>query len=319
VSIVVPMFNEEANVEILYQQIAAVAARHELNVRIIFVDDSSTDRTAARVCAIVERDPRVCLVQLRIQSGQTAALAAGLETARSEILCTMDGDLQNDPADIPAMLALLATGPDMVVGWRADRKDAMLKRKVPSMIANRLIAGIMRLPIHDVGCGLKVFRAAMIRHVPLYGDLHRFLPAVALVAGSRIKEVKVNHRPRVYGVSKYSLSRTFEVLVDLVVVRVLTAFARQPIRVFSALALLPMLLGIAILVRVLWLMAGTREPPIMPLTATGLLLIVCASMLLLFGIAGELLMRFGNVRSSEIARATMHSLGHRSVASRLFG
>ena len=306
VSIVVPVLNEEANVATLHEQVAAAATGHRQTFELIFVDDGSTDCTAANVRRLIERDSRVCLIQLGARSGQTAALAAGIEHARGQILCTMDGDLQNDPADIPRLLALLDDGHDMVVGWRQDRKDEMLRRRIPSWIANRLIATITKLPIHDIGCGLKVFRSAMVDHVPLYGDLHRFLPAVALIAGSRITETRVNHRPRLHGTSKYSLVRTFEVLLDLFVVRALTAFALRPMRLFSWIALAPLLVGLAFVFRALWLMIDPEMQPSMPSTSTGLLLVGCGLILLLFGIVAELVVRLGDVRDSQIAGAMAH-------------
>ena len=202
----------------------------------LLVDDGSTDGTLARASGCAQRDPRVKAIKLRRNYGQTAAMAAGIAVAGGRILVTMDGDQQNDPADIPRLLAQLDGGYDLVVGWRRARKDPGLRGVCPPSVANRLIGLITGIPIHDNGCTLKAFRAHVIREIPLYAEMHRFIPAMALSPALSIGEVEVNHRPRRRGVSKYGLARTYRVLLDLVTVQLIPGFVFQPLLWFAILA-----------------------------------------------------------------------------------
>jgi glycosyltransferase involved in cell wall biosynthesis len=203
---------------------------------IIFVDDGSRDRTFARLAAIVARDPRVRVIKLRRNCGQTPAMAAGIDHAQGRVLVTMDADLQNDAADIGGMLAKLEQGYDLVVGWRQDRQDRWLSRRLPSIIANRLIAVMTGVDVKDNGCTLKAFRADLIKNVPLYGEMHRFIPAMTSTVGCQLAEVAVRHHPRRFGTSKYGLSRIYRVLLDIITIKTLITFARRPLFCFFSIA-----------------------------------------------------------------------------------
>jgi glycosyltransferase involved in cell wall biosynthesis len=229
-SIIVPLYNEEDNVRPLFDAIAAAVAPLPLTVELLLVDDGSRDATFARALELPRGSkPKLRLVKLRRNYGQTAAMAAGIEHARGRILVTLDGDLQNDPRDIPRFLEEIDKGFDLVVGWRKARKDHW-SRVLPSKVANRLIGWITGVPIKDNGCSLKAYRAELIKAIPLYAEMHRFIPAMASLAGARIAEIEVRHHPRRFGRSKYGFSRIYKVLVDLVVIATILDFARRPMR-----------------------------------------------------------------------------------------
>jgi glycosyltransferase involved in cell wall biosynthesis len=231
-SVILPAFNEEDSIGPLYQATVAAVAPLDLAFEIMFVDDGSKDATFERCAALAAADPRVRVIKFRRNCGQTAAMAAGIEHASGEVLVTMDADLQNDPADIPRLLAKLGEGYDLVVGWRHQRQDKLLSRRLPSVIANRLIAKVTGVDIKDNGCSLKAYRADLIKRVPLYAEMHRFIPAMSSLAGARIAQIKVNHRSRQYGRSKYGLSRVFKVLADLIAIKTLLLFAARPLFCF---------------------------------------------------------------------------------------
>jgi glycosyltransferase involved in cell wall biosynthesis len=235
-SIIIPTFDEEDNVEPLYQALMGTMPARGRPFEIIFVDDGSRDRTFERLAAIAAQDRRVRVVKLRRNYGQAPAMAAGIDHAQGDVLVTMDGDLQNDPADIGCLLAKLEEGYDLVVGWRHERQDKWLSRRLPSVIANRLIAAITGVDVKDNGCTLKAFRAELIRKVPLYGEMHRFISAIASTVGCDLAEVKVRHHPRRRGHSKYGLSRIYRVLLDIMVIRTLITFARRPLFCFFSVA-----------------------------------------------------------------------------------
>jgi glycosyltransferase involved in cell wall biosynthesis len=235
-SIIIPTYDEQDNVEPLYQALMATVPGLRQSFEIIFVDDGSRDQTFARLTALAAQDSRVRVIKLRRNCGQAPAMAAGIDHARGRVLVTMDADLQNDPADIGALLAKLEEGYDLVVGWRHDRQDRWLSRKLPSLIANRLIAWITGVDVKDNGCTLKAFRADLIRQVRLYGELHRFIPAMTSTVGCQLAEVKVRHHPRRFGRSKYGLSRIYKVLLDIVTIKTLMVFARRPLFCFFSIA-----------------------------------------------------------------------------------
>ena len=228
-SVVIPVFNEEENVQLLHQRLQESLCACEGSYEIVYVDDGSTDATFSRLRQLAERDAHICVVQLKRNFGQTIALSAGIEQSTGSILVFMDGDLQNDPRDIPRLLAKLDEGYDVVSGWRKQRKDALLSRKLPSWLANRLIARVTGVQIHDYGCSLKAYRREVFTHLRLYGEMHRFLPAYAALAGARITELEVAHHPRRFGTSKYGLSRTVRVLLDLLRLKFEGSFATKPI------------------------------------------------------------------------------------------
>src|SRR3984885_13343969 len=225
---------------------AIVAAVEALNIpfEMVFVDDGSRDSTALRGEEIARCDARVRIVKFRRNYGQTAAMAAGIEYARGETLITMDGDLQNDPADIQHFLEKMAEGYDIVVGWRHKRQDKMISRKIPSKIANWLIGKVTGVPITDNGCSLKAFRGSLIKSIPLYSEMHRFIPAMASIAGPRIAQIKVRHHARQFGKSKYGLSRVYKVLLDLMVIKTVASFTARPLLWFCLLSLPIVLIGV---------------------------------------------------------------------------
>ncbi|MBI4496784.1 MAG: glycosyltransferase family 2 protein, partial [Chloroflexi bacterium] len=243
-SIVVPVYNEEENIALLHQAIQGAADSLPGSYEVIYVDDGSRDGSFARLEALAAGDPRVKVVQFRRNFGQTAAIAAGIEHATGDILIFMDADLQNDPADIPLLLAKLEEGYDVVSGWRIKRQDAFWTRKVPSWAANRLISAITGVHLHDYGCSLKAYRREVIQQVNLYGEMHRFVPVYAAWVGARIAEVPVNHRPRLRGTSKYGLSRTFKVALDLLTAKFLSSYFTKPIYVFGGVGLFLLALSV---------------------------------------------------------------------------
>ena len=243
-SVLVPVYNEAENVGPLAVEIAEALGRSGLAYEVIFVDDGSTDGTRDRLRAIQEADPgHVRLAILRRNGGQTAALSAALDLARGAVVVPMDGDRQNDPADIPRLVAKLDEGFDVVSGWRRDRKDKWLTRKVPSWLANRLVARLSGVPLHDFGCTLKAYRREVLQGVRLYGELHRFIPIFALWQGARVAELVVNHRPRTAGRTKYGLGRTFNVVLDLFLIRFYQKYSQKPMYFFGRVGLASFLLG----------------------------------------------------------------------------
>lgn len=235
-SLVIPVFNEEENLRALYQEIVAALANEPVRYEIIFIDDGSSDSSFSIIEALHEEDARVVGVKFRRNHGQTAAFAAGFAQARGSYILTMDADRQNDPADIPHLMKkITAEDVDVVNGWRENRQDAFIMRKLPSMIANRLIARLTHVPLRDRGCSMRVFRAEVVRELNLYGELHRYIPEMVSFAGFKMAEVPVNHRARVAGVSKYGISRTVRVILDLITVLYLQRFFDRPMRLFGTL------------------------------------------------------------------------------------
>jgi glycosyltransferase involved in cell wall biosynthesis len=233
-SVLIPVYNEVDNVEPLHAELDAVLRDRPIHYELIFVNDGSTDGTATRLEAIQRKDPEhVRVAFLRRNCGQTAALSAALDLARGEILIPMDGDRQNDPADIPRLLEALRAGYDVVSGWRKDRHDALISRKVPSWIANRLVARLSGVPLHDFGCTMKAYRRSMLEGVRLYGEMHRFIPIFATWQGARVTELVVNHRPRTAGKTKYGIGRTFNVVLDLILIRFLQRYSQRPLHFFG--------------------------------------------------------------------------------------
>jgi glycosyltransferase involved in cell wall biosynthesis len=237
ISVVVPVYNEVRNVAALCDGVSEAMAGFGRSFEILFVDDGSRDGTRAVLRELAERNPQVRVVLFRRNYGQTAAMAAGFEHARGGIVVSMDGDLQNDPADIPRLVQRLESGFDIVCGWRRNRQDRFATRLLPSRIANLLISRVTKVPIHDTGCSLKAYRSWVIRNLTLYSEMHRFIAALAVGGGARVAEVPVRHHPRRHGVSKYGLGRIFRVIGDLLVIKMLVQFAAHPLRWFSLLAL----------------------------------------------------------------------------------
>ena len=235
ISVVIPAYNEEENINYLYDELSEVLAALQQPYEIIFVDDGSSDNTLAVLRSIQQKDAEVGVIRFRRNFGQTAAISAGFDFASGDVIVTMDGDLQNDPHDIPRFIEKIEEGYDVVTGWRYDRKDAFINRRLPSIIANKIISWTTGVALHDYGCTLKAFRREVIKNIRLYGEMHRFIPAIASGMGISFTEIKVNHRPRQYGTSKYGISRTLRVVLDLITVKFLLSYATRPIQIFGLL------------------------------------------------------------------------------------
>lgn len=243
VSVVIPVYNEKENIQRLNASLLGVLKTLDRPFEIIYVDDGSSDGTFSILQNICAESHYVKAIRFRRNFGQTAAMAAGFEYAKGATIVAMDGDMQNDPADIPRLLAKLEEGYDVVNGWRKDRKDKFLSRRIPSIIANIIIGRATGIRLHDYGCSLKAYRADVIKHVPLYGELHRFIPALASIYGARITELPVHHHARLYGKSKYNISRTFRVIMDLLTVLFLKSFSDRPLHIFGGIGISLLILG----------------------------------------------------------------------------
>ncbi len=292
ISVVVPVYNEEENVADCYLELKSVLDRAGRVYEIIFVDDGSKDQTINNLLDASAGDANVSVVELRRNFGQTAAMAAGFDHARYEIVVPIDGDLQNDPAEIPKMVAKLEEGYDIVAGWRKNRKDKALSRKLPSKIANSLISWSTNVQLHDYGCTLKVMTSEIAKGIKLYGEMHRFIPALAAEMGAKIAEVPVNHRERTRGTSKYGISRTFRVVLDLITVKFLLGFSKRPIHLFGAVGMASSLLGSGLIA---WMMyqrffehvpMGNR-----PLLSLAVMCVLVGLQFLVFGLLAEVLAR----------------------------
>jgi glycosyltransferase involved in cell wall biosynthesis len=302
-SIVVPLYNEEDSLRPLYAAITNAVAPLGISFEIVFVDDGSSDRTVGVADEIARGDPRVCLVKFRRNYGQTPAMAAGIAQASGEVIVTMDGDLQNDPSDIGNLLRKIDEGYDIVVGWRFERQDKLVSRKIPSRIANRLIARVTGVPIKDNGCSLKAYRATLIKKIPLYSEMHRFIPAMASIAGPKIAEIKVQHHARQFGQSKYGLSRIYKVLLDLMVIKTVASFTARPMLWFGMLSM-PMLLAatVAFATTIVTLVSdGTYS---LPVAGCGVIFLSSAIILLGSGAIGELVYKLGDMREHEFSGLT---------------
>ncbi len=303
-SIVVPVYNEEENLRPLLAEITAALKEQPITYEVIFIDDGSRDSSFAVMETLHREDNRVVAIQFRRNHGQTAAFAAGFDQARGRYILTMDADRQNDPADIPAMLKKLAEGYDVVNGWRENRQDAFLMRKLPSYIANRLIARLSDVPLRDRGCSLRVFRAEVTNELKLYGELHRFIPEMVSFAGFSMAEVPVNHRPRVAGTSKYGISRTFRVIVDLITILFLRKYSDRPMHLFGMLGISFSGVGVLLGLYLSWLKvwAGIQANHFWqgfnnydigerPLLLLAVLLVILGVQFLVMGLIAELMVR----------------------------
>jgi glycosyltransferase involved in cell wall biosynthesis len=290
-SIVIPLYNEEENVQILHDKLNHVLDSLKLDYEILFIDDGSTDRTFSILEEIQSKDLRVVVLSLRRNFGQTAAFAAGFDFARGDVIVTMDGDLQNDPSDIPKLLELIKDN-DLVSGWRKKRKDPFFTRRLPSITANWLISNVTGVKLHDYGCSLKAYRREVIKNLKLYGEMHRFIPAVASWYGVRVAEVETVHHRRIRGKSKYGISRTIKVVLDLITVKFLQSFSTKPIQFFGPIGIISGLLGflISLYLSIDKFFFGT---PIggRPLLLLGALLIIVGIQLIGMGLLGEMIVR----------------------------
>lgn len=289
---IIPVYNEQDNVAKCYAEVSAVLRSMHRPYEIIFIDDGSSDRTIQNLIDAGIGDNSLKIIQFRRNFGQTAAMAAGFDQASMPIVATLDGDLQNDPNELPAMVAKLEQGYDLVAGWRKNRQDAFVSRKLPSRVANWVISKFTRVQLHDYGCTLKVMTSELAKSIRLYGEMHRFIPALADEVGARIAEVPVNHRARQFGTSKYGISRTLRVILDLLTVKFLLGFSKRPIHLFGTLGLISSGLGGVML---LWMSyqrfflsvpMGNR-----PLLALSVMLVIVGLQFLVFGLLAEVLAR----------------------------
>ena len=291
-SVVVPVYNEEESIHLLVEELHAALRPTGLNYELVLVDDGSKDKSWSVLTGLAEQDQALYLVRFRRNFGQTAAMQAGLDASRGKKIVTIDADLQNDPADIPAMLAKLDEGYDLVAGWRRDRKDAFINRKLPSMIANRVISLATKVKLHDYGCTLKAMTYDVAKELRLYGEMHRFIPAVASEVGAGIVEMPVNHRARRFGTSKYGIGRTLRVILDLMTVRFIQSYLTRPMQVFGLAGLFSLSLGFMTCV---WLavekLAFQQKLSDRPLLLLGVLLIVVGLQLLSLGLVADVVSR----------------------------
>ena len=291
-SVIVPVYNEEENLEPLIQEIRSALDPLGKRYEIILVDDGSADGTYGVLSRLHKAEPRLKVLRFKRNFGQTAAVAAGLAYAQGEVIVAMDGDGQNDPKDIPALLEKLEEGFDLVSGWRSPRRDPFWSRRLPSRMANGLISWMTQVKLHDYGCTLKAIRREVAKDLKLYGEMHRFIPAIAFERGARIAEIKVHHRPRRWGRSKYGIARTFRVVLDLLTVKFLLSYATRPLHIFGLVGLISGALGFLIAVyltigKIFYqLDIGGR-----PLLLLSVLLIVIGFQFVTMGLLGEMLAR----------------------------
>jgi len=289
-SVVIPVRNEAPSIVELHRELSDTLQAWGRSYELIVIDDGSTDESFDTLARLQAGDPHLRVIRFRRNFGQTAAFAAGFDHARGRIIVTSDGDLQNDPRDIPAMVALLDRGHDIVCGWRKDRKDDFVSRRLPSMVANRLISLATGVKLHDYGCSLKAFRAEVVQPLKLYGEMHRFLPAIASEQTSSIGEMVVNHRPRRHGRSKYGISRTIRVILDLLTVKFLLSYSTRPLQIFGLIGGAMGLVGLLItgwlaFWRLMGVMSLNQHQPLLLL---GIMLIFTGVQLVTVGLLAEL-------------------------------
>ena len=292
VSIVIPIYNEVDNLRALYQEICSAVDGESWDTEVVLVDDGSTDGSRDTLAELEESDPRCKVLYFARNFGQTAAMAAGFEHAGGDVIIPMDADLQNDPADIPRLLAKLDDGFDVVSGWRKDRKDKFVTRRVPSMIANRLISWWTKVPLHDYGCSLKAYRSHVLDGVHLYGEMHRFIPVYASWQGADVTEIVVNHRARQHGESKYGLGRTFKVLLDLLTMKLLGTYSTKPAYLFGGLGFGSIALGfLAFLIALIELIVSNSWAHRFTLVVLASFLAMIGVVLIMMGLLAELTVR----------------------------
>lgn len=291
-SVLIPVYNEIENLELLYRKLVEHLEPLGVPYEVLLVDDGSQDGSPEKIAELCSLDPHFALVRLNRNFGQTAAMAAGIDHARGQIVVTMDADLQNDPADIAPMLQRYREGYDLVSGWRRKRKDAWINRTLPSRIANSLISRFTGVSLHDYGCTLKVYRADLVRQLNLYGEMHRFLPALLAHLGARITEIEVTHHPRHAGKTKYGIGRTGKVLLDLMTVKFLGTYATKPIYLFGGFGLTCLFLGFLTFVWMLYLKYGEGLSMILtPLPVLTAMLEILGVQFLMMGLLAELVVR----------------------------
>ncbi len=291
ISIIIPVFNESESIGYLLDEVLHVMQNNNLNCELIVVNDGSHDNTSNILDELTLKIKELSIISLRKNYGQTAAMAAGFDNSSGEIIITLDGDLQNDPNDIPKLISHIDEGYDLICGWRYDRKDKLINRRIPSKIANKLIANVTGLKLHDYGCSLKAFKKEIVDDIKLYGELHRFLPVLANIEGAKIKEIKVNHRSRKYGSSKYGIDRTFRVLMDLLTVWFMTKFLTRPMYGFGFLGIISILISLGMTSYLFIIKLLGNDIANRPMLMFALILGIAGVQLFSFGLLGELLIR----------------------------
>ena len=291
ISIIIPVFNESESIGYLLDEVQSVMQANQFNFELIVVDDGSKDNTLEVLADINLKIKELLVISLRKNYGQTAAMSAGFDHSKGNIVITLDGDLQNDPNDIPILVSQINEGYDLICGWRFDRKDKLINRRLPSIIANKLIAKVTGLKLHDYGCSLKAFKKEIIDDVKLYGELHRFLPVLANIEGAKIKEIKVNHRSRKYGSSKYGIDRTFRVLMDLLTVWFMTKFLTRPMYGFGFVGIVSILISLGMTSYLLFIKILGENIGNRPMLMFALILGIAGVQLFSFGLLSELLIR----------------------------
>jgi glycosyltransferase involved in cell wall biosynthesis len=310
-SIVVPLYNEEESVDALHAEVSGAASKLGIEYEILYVDDGSRDRTVEKLRAVAERDPNVKVIRFRRNYGQTPAIQAGFDQSRGKVVITMDGDLQNDPADMGLLLQHINEGYDVVSGWRRDRKDRMVSRRLPSMAANWMIGRLTGTRIHDNGCTLKAYRSDVVKRTKLYAEMHRFLAPMMSLTGCRTKEVVVNHRSRQFGRSKYGISRIWKVFLDLLTIKMLLGFTTRPASWFALLSL-PFMAGTFVgLAASVWSYATLSPAKSYPIVFPSITILFAAAAvhLLLVGMFAELVVKVGDFKEKDAVLASLDSGG----------
>jgi len=314
-SVVVPLYNEEDNVTILYREIRQTMEGMDGRYEVIYVDDGSSDRTFERLREIARDDECVVIIKFRGNFGQSAAMSAGFDRAKGEIVVSLDGDLQNDPADIPLLISRIKEGPDVVSGWRKNRRDKMLLRKIPSKLANKIICHVTGVKLHDTGCSLKAYRKDVLKEISLYGELHRFLPALARMQGAEIEEMAVNHRERRFGESKYNLTRTFKVMMDISTLNLFLKYLGRPHIYFGTTGVVFTVTGFITFLGLMlnrFMMGGDPAEENILLTLT-FLMIVTGFQFLLYGLLSKLIVHTGRNRNRIPALSVIKGSGRKGA------
>ena len=316
ISVFLPVYNEEPNLSPLHAKLDEALSKLGRSAEIVFVDDGSTDDSLRVLREIAAKDERVRVVALKRNYGQTAAMAAGIDAARGQVLIPMDADLQNDPADIVRLLEKLDEGYDVVSGWRKNRQDKLITRKIPSMLANRLISWIGGVPLHDYGCSLKAYRRESLQDVKLYGEMHRFIPIYASWAGARVAEIPVEHHARTMGKSKYGLSRTIKVVFDLMTIKFMASYQTKPIYVFGSFGMLAFLISILAGLYAVFLKLFHKADFVQtPLPILAIVLFAVGIQFLLMGLLAEMLVRTYHESQSKAIYAVRERVGFKEGAS----
>lgn len=314
ISVFLPVYNEEPNLRPLHAKLDEALKRLGRSAEIVYVDDGSTDGSLKILRDIAQLDPRVRVVALRRNYGQTAAMSAGIDAAQGDVLIPMDADLQNDPADITRLLEKLDEGYDVVSGWRKNRKDKMITRKIPSMLANRLISWIGGVPLHDYGCSLKAYRRESLQDVRLYGEMHRFIPIYAAWAGARVTEIPVEHHPRTMGKSKYGLSRTIKVVFDLMTIKFMASYQTKPIYVFGSFGMLAFAISILGGLYAVFLKIFHKADFVQtPLPILSIVMFAVGVQFLLMGLLAEMLVRTYHESQAKAIYSVRERLGFKKV------